>query len=154
MQQRMTILETSIFDVFEKMFFLYLEPAESTDANACLKASIEFGKPGEGKISLYFSEPFLMSMARNMLSSEAQELTDGDREDCAREATNMVCGNFLAMLDPSRRYDLTIPRCEGVGALSTSEAESGERLDYTIDDAPWAMAVILSGDVLKEEASG
>ncbi len=141
MQQMMKMLETSIFEVFEKMFFLYLESIEPADTEPCLKASISFAGAGGGTVDLYLSDDLAIRMAQNMLSIEADEVDDNQREDCAREAVNMICGHFLAMTDRNGCYDLTIPRCEPVEGPVPN---AGERLDYGVGDETWAMTVLLS----------
>lgn len=146
MRQTMRTLETSIFDVFEKMFFIYLESVDPAQAEPSLKTSIEFGRQGEGMVNLYFSKHFLTTMAQNMLSLEADEVTDAEREDCAREAANMVCGNFVAMLDSEKGYDLTIPLCEHDRGVPSGD----ERIDYAADGVPWVMTVTLSGNILRD----
>ncbi len=151
MQRTMKILETSIFDVFEKMFFVYLEPcgAASVPGDPYMKATIAFDGPMNGEINAYFSKPFLSLMAQNMLSVNRGEVTDEMREDCAREAVNMICGHFLSLVDPGRQYELTVPEC-GPAADTASE---DERLDYAADMMPWAVAVSLSGSVKNFEGA-
>lgn len=149
MRQTMKMLETSIFEVFEKMFFLYLEPVKPTGADPCLKASISFTGAGEGTVDLYLSSDLAIRMAQNMLSIEADEVDDNQREDCAREAVNMICGHFLAMTDRNGHYDLTIPRC---GPVDGPAPDSTGRLDYGVGDEKWAMTMILSESATHSES--
>jgi len=46
---------------------------------------------------------------RNMLGLDDEEVTDYLKEDCVREAINMVCGNLLRTYDSSRIFNLSIP---------------------------------------------
>lgn len=144
MNQEMRILRTSISEVFEKMFFLYLESADRVVGSSGLKASIEFRGPHDGAVELYFSLELLTVMAQNMLSLPAHDVGDSERDDCAREAANMVCGNFLAILDPSRRYELTIPTCVVVDTIAAMIPEDVRRLDFVLDGKAWVMTAVLS----------
>ncbi|MDD5475793.1 MAG: chemotaxis protein CheX [Syntrophales bacterium] len=145
MKRTMMMLAASISEVFEKMFFLYLEMTEERHNGPFLKASISFSGSESGVLDMYFSESLLTSMAQNMLSLEAGKIGKDEREDCAREAANMVCGNFLAAMEPARRYDMTIPRCIEVDTMQEEDAQAdGRRMDYSSGGTNWALAAILS----------
>ncbi len=146
MKRPMTTLATSISDVFEKMFFIYLEMAEEKHEGPFLKSSMSFSGSGSGALDLYFSDSLLTSMAQNMLSLDAGEIGKNDREDCACEAANMVCGNFLATMDPASCYDLTIPRCIEADTVEVNDGQTrGKRLDYSAGGTDWALVAVLSG---------
>lgn len=146
MNRTMMTLAASISEVFETMFFVYLEMTEQEHKGPFLKSSISFSGSESGVLDLYFSDSLLTSMAQNMLSRDADEIGTNDREDCAREAANMVCGNFLATVDPTNRYDLTIPGCTEVEAMEVNDGQArGRRLDYAAAGTNWALVAILSG---------
>ncbi|MBN2860511.1 MAG: chemotaxis protein CheX, partial [Sphaerochaetaceae bacterium] len=102
-------METSIFEVFEKMFYVFLEPdgVECPDYDA--EALVSFSGSMNGKMSLMLSEKVTKVMVKNMLNLEEEDITDREVEDCSKEAVNMACGNFLAKLDDTERFDLSIP---------------------------------------------
>jgi chemotaxis protein CheY-P-specific phosphatase CheC len=93
------ILTTSTFDVFEKMFFVFLEMSASEESRNDLVTSIRFSGPFDGEIRLGFSDSLVQAMVENMLSVDQHDITRAMREDCAKEAVNMVGGQFLRTLD-------------------------------------------------------
>ncbi len=102
------MLMNSIFDVFEKMFFVFLEPYNE-DIQYDLMTSIQFSGPMKGEIRSYLSSGIASIMVQNMLGVEPKEVTDKTMEDCAKEALNMIAGNFLNKLEPREVFDLSIP---------------------------------------------
>ena len=102
------MLMNSIFDVFEKMFFVFLEPYDE-DIQYDLMTSIQFSGPMKGEIKSYLSRDIASVMVQNMLGLEPKEVTDKTMEDCAKEALNMIAGNFLNKLEPKEVFDLSIP---------------------------------------------
>ncbi|MBP7233288.1 MAG: hypothetical protein KBA28_15310, partial [Syntrophaceae bacterium] len=75
---------TSIFNVFEKMFFVFLEPLDE-DIQYDMVTSIKFTGVMKGEIKAYLSRGIVDIMAQNMLSIEPSEITDQTIEDCAKE---------------------------------------------------------------------
>jgi CheY-specific phosphatase CheX len=102
------MLMNSIFDVFEKMFFVFLEPCDE-EMKYDMSASIEFAGSFKGNIRAYLSTGIANSMVENMLGLEAAEITDKTREDCAKESLNMIAGSFVHKLDAGTVFDLSIP---------------------------------------------
>lgn len=102
------MLMNSIFDVFEKMFFVFLEPCDE-EMKYDMSTSIDFTGSFKGSIRAYLSKGIANSMVENMLGLEADEITDKTREDCAKEALNMIAGSFVHKLDTSTVFDLSIP---------------------------------------------
>jgi CheY-specific phosphatase CheX len=98
----------SIFEVFEKMFFVFLEPLDE-DVKYDMTSSINFTGPLNGEIKVFFAVGLARNMVQNMLSLNEKAVTGKMIEDCAKEAVNMVAGNFLQKLDSSKVFDLSIP---------------------------------------------
>jgi len=105
------MITTSIFEVFEKMFFTFLEPVEKRSIVFDMATEINFKGPVEGSMKMYLSDGLASTMVQNMLSLSEEEVTDSLREDCGREAINMVCGNLLRNYDSSQVFNLSIPTC-------------------------------------------
>lgn len=126
MQRINLSLKNSIFEVFEKMFFVFLEPAEAFPAGTeTLRAFIRFRGPRSGMIDLLFTPELAEKMVQNLLLKDPDEISDRDVEDCLKESANVVCGNFLRLLDSSVTFDLTIPGFER--NPETPGAETGEK---------------------------
>jgi CheY-specific phosphatase CheX len=102
------MLMNSIFEVFEKMFFVFLEPLDE-DVKYDTISSINFTGPLKGEIKVFFTTGLAENMVQNMLSLNRKEVTEKMIEDCAKEAVNMIGGNFLQKLDSSKVFDLSIP---------------------------------------------
>lgn len=117
MQTIRKILTTSTFDVFEKMFFIFLEMSGTARQQYDLVTSICFSGPIEGEIRLCLSESLVLAMAKNMLSMKQSDVTREMKEDCAREAANMIGGQFLRTLDTAKVFQLTLPVCMPIGSV-------------------------------------
>jgi len=105
------MLMTSIFEVFEKMFFTFLEPLDEDEPqwNYDMVATIKFFGPEKGDMSIYLTNGLAETMAENMLNLGSTDISEALVMDIAKEAVNMICGNFVRKLDISKVYELTIP---------------------------------------------
>ena len=102
------ILKESIFEVFERMFFIFLEPGGRVLVHD-YETSIGFDGPRRGTLRILFTRPVARLMVRNMLGLGNGEVTEPHVKDCVKEAANMVCGNFLVNLDASKRFTMSLP---------------------------------------------
>ena len=135
------MLMNSIFDVFEKMFFVFLEPYDE-DIQYDLMTSIQFSGPLKGEIKSYLSRGIASVMVQNMLGLEPKEVTDKTMEDCAKEALNMIAGNFLNKLEPKEVFDLSIPAyVKKSGKLSE---DSHGALSLTFDSDNRYLGIVLN----------
>lgn len=105
------ILTTSTFDVLEKMFFIFLEMSDVRRQQYDLVTSIRFSGPIEGEIRLCLSDSLALVMVQNMLSMRQKDVTREMKEDCAKEAVNMIAGEFLRTLDRTKMFQMTVPVC-------------------------------------------
>jgi CheY-specific phosphatase CheX len=120
------LLMNAIFEVFEKMFFVFLEPVDE-DVKYDMIASINFTGPMKGNIDVLFSRDLASAMVRNMLGVDESGVTPKLMEDCAKEAVNMIGGNFLQKYDSSKVFDLSIPEFRNEsGIFSSQEAVVSE----------------------------
>ena len=112
MQKIKETLMGAIFEVFEKMYYIFLEPLDAEEGEYDMTASIGFNGPANGEIRVSVSKKMAETMARNMLNIEDADMTVKLMEDCLKESANMICGNFLHKLDATQVYNLTIPTCD------------------------------------------
>jgi hypothetical protein len=105
------ILTTSTFDVFEKMFFIFLELSNAGRQQYDLVTSIRFSGPFDGEIQLGLSDSLVLAMVENMLNVKRSDVTRAVKEDCAKEAVNIICGRFLRTLDSARIFHMELPVC-------------------------------------------
>ncbi len=137
MQMIRQTLTMAIFEVFEKMYYVFLEPVDQKAWEHRWTSSIGFTGPLSGEIRALFSPGLADAMVQNMLNIELPAVTDKLREDCLKESVNMIGGNFLRKYDSTKVFDLSLPffSPEKAGALQTS-ASSGDtfRMDFAASE--------------------
>jgi len=102
-------MRLSISEVFEKMFFLFLEPPEDGDIVYDVEAAIRFEGSVSGEVRVLLSGNMAKAMVQNMLGPEENEIVTQRMEDCSKEAVNMICGDFLRRFDNTRVFSLSAP---------------------------------------------
>jgi CheY-specific phosphatase CheX len=128
------MLLSSIFEVFEKMFFVFAEPLREAAPPCPLKAVIGFESgllKGDMRISL--TPALARTMARNMLSLEEDEITEPIMADCVKESINMICGSFLRKVDPVHGSSMSIPTYEVMAGGADRRMESGVQLVFATE---------------------
>lgn len=106
------MLTTAIFEVFERMFYVFSEPLQSDAEDYQMKSTINFNGPVSGEIQILLNKAIAETMVKNMLGLEEEEISQPVIADCVKESINMICGNFLRKLDPDRVFHLSIPTFE------------------------------------------
>jgi CheY-specific phosphatase CheX len=129
MEKIQALLMNAIFEVFEKMFFVFLEPV-GEDIGYDMIASINFTGPLKGTIDVLLTDDLSCAMVQNMLSVDNDDITSKLIEDCAKESVNMIAGNFLQKYDSSKVFDLSIPTFKKESAEFTAK-------EATADEAEW-----------------
>ena len=120
-KQTEQILMGSIFEVLEKMYYLFAEPSDSEGGDYHLTSTVHFEGPSSGTMALSLSRDVAETMAVNMLNMTKEEITETLMEDCAKEAANMICGNFVRQLDPEHIFQLSIPSVAVSGGVRQEE---------------------------------
>ncbi len=134
------VLRESIFEVFERMFFIFLEPGGRSPAHD-FETSIRFDGVPSGTIRLLFTRPLASLMVHNMLGTSGNGVTQDQITDCLKEAANMVCGNFLVNLDASKRFTMSIP--DFSSRPRQVEDGAGERHVFDLDSEAGKLSVCL-----------
>lgn len=134
------ILAESIFEVFERMFFIFLEPGGQAPVHD-YEAAIRFDGPRRGTIRILFTRPVTRLMVRNMLGLDNGAVTEQQVADCVKEAANMVSGNFLVNLDASKKFTMSLP--EFSARPSPPQAGPGDALLFDFDCEAGKMRVVL-----------
>jgi len=109
MKEMKETMRAAIFDVFERMFYVFLEPLHDEYSDYATGSSIKFGGALNGELIILVSEELAKTMVQNLLGVEKADIKEQDIEDCVKEAANMICGNFLGKLDQTKVFDLGIP---------------------------------------------
>ena len=139
------ILTTAIFEVFEKMFYVFSEPLQSEGENYQMKSTINFSGPVSGEIHIFLNRPIAEMMVTNMLGLDEGEINESIMADCIKESINMICGNFLRKLDPDRVFHLSIPTFEMIsGDLHRGQEEKDQELQLTFATDNGNMAVVMT----------
>lgn len=139
------MLTTAIFEVFEKMFYVFSEPLQSDGDNYQMKSSINFSGPVSGEIQILLDREIADTMVKNMLGLDEEEINEPIIADCIKESINMICGNFVRKLDPERVFHLSIPTFEMVSEPLHHGQEGKDqevRLTFAADNGN--MAVIMT----------
>ena len=152
MQQALT---NSIFEVFERMFYVFLEPSEShPDGEHPYRVAISFSGPLMGELMAFFSRPLAETMLKNMLNVGGDEINERLTSDCLKESVNMICGNFLSKHDSGQVFDLSIPtyasglQVDGTKAVMDSKAL---RLGFSGGEGSLMVMMTFSGRDLSED---
>ncbi|NPU84702.1 MAG: hypothetical protein HPY65_09465 [Syntrophaceae bacterium] len=131
----------AIFDVFEKMYYLYLEPLNGEEVTHEWQASIGFKGILNGRFEALFSEEIATAMVENSLVLDGEEVTDALRDDCLKECVNMICGSFLRLVDSDRIAHLSLPSCSKTKTAlppGTGEEAGKILLRFEVDGMPVA----------------
>lgn len=155
-------MRLSISEVFEKMFYIFLEPLDDENNEYDMEAAIRFEGSLSGEIKILLSREIAKTMIQNMLNIEEDKITEHDMEDCLKEAVNMICGNFLGKFDSTEVFNLSIPvfsennlpllslKKEGMGGLSDEKSrdfglsENICRMDFDSDSGSVGIVATLS----------
>ncbi len=131
------MLMSAIFEVFEKMFYVFSEPLQSNDEKYHMRSVISFHGPVSGEIQLYLDRAIAETMVKNMLNFDEDEVNDAILADCMKESLNMICGNFLRKLDPDRVFHLSIPTFNMIPEdidVESKKEEQVVRLSFVSDN--------------------
>src|SRR5574340_1207120 len=138
-------LTASIFEVFEKMYYIFLEPVGNSGWKQKWMASIKFVGPMEGEIKVLFSSGMADAMVQNMLNIEQSKITEKLVEDCLKEAVNMICGNFLRKFDASKVFNLSLPCfASSVGVENKTDKSSGYNLRLDFEAGEGMLGLIIT----------
>ena len=132
MEKIQQIMTPSISEVFEKIFFILLDPSQDEYKEYDMEATIRFEGAIRGGLRLLVSRDMADAMVENMLDLTGDEITLQIMEDCLKETANMVCGNFLKNFDGTDVFDLSAPGFKKkAGGIETGENIC--RMDFRSD---------------------
>lgn len=112
---RRLIFET-FSDVFETMFFTFLEPLEEAPGKeelGCgkfIEATIDYSGGCTGSFLFYFPWELGKNITVNFLGVDEGDVQDRQIADTAAETANMAIGSLLGKLDPGGTASLAIPQ--------------------------------------------
>lgn len=122
MMERM--MAASIFEVLEKMFFIFLESGDFEQRAYANAAVVDFQGMLNGRMGLFMTRSMAQTMAANMLCISTHPVSNEIVEDCTGEAAEMICGTFLSKADPSGSSRLSLPVFYRDAATASNEVAS------------------------------
>jgi len=144
---RQTLIQ-SIFEVFEKMFYIFLEPSDVHFLGFDVEADIDFQGALKGSLSLQLSHNMAKHMVSHLLNVPLDQVTDEHVQDCAKEATSMICGNFITRADHQNAYDFSPPQFfttpKSPWPYSPDEKSESVRLNFDSDSGRASVMLSLS----------
>lgn len=120
---RRVIFET-FSEVFETMFFTFLEPIEEAPEKEKLvsgrfvEATISYSGGSTGSFLFYFPWDLGKNITVNFLGVDEDEVQDSQIKDTAAETANMAIGGLLGKLDPGGKALLAIPQTRELAMFS------------------------------------
>lgn len=147
MEKLWALLKNVTSEIFETMFFLFIEPPQG-EAEAELLA--QWQGPGlQTLISITGPQTFSFGlvlplnlgreMAANFLGAQ-DTLTDAEVVDVIKECTNMIGGSLLTHLNNAAAYQLSIPQ-GGLVALDKIPVQGPLRQLLNLDNFPLGLYV-------------
>ena len=118
------VIFATFSEVFETMFFTFLEPLEEAPEKAeigCgrfIEATISYSGGCNGSFRFYFPWELGKNITVNFLGVDEDEVQDGQIMDTAGETANMAIGSLLGKLDPGGNASLAIPQARMVAEFS------------------------------------
>ena len=138
------ILRESIFEVFERMFFIFLEPGGRVLVHD-YETSIGFDGPQRGSIRILLGLPVARLMVRNMLGITDEKEIGRQLEDCVKEAANMVCGNFLVNFDASKTFTMSLPTFSVKPGPQPAVSEGVHAFDFDCEAGKMSVVLNIEG---------
>ncbi len=145
------LLRKSIFEtfseVFETMFFTFLEPLteppakEELGGGRYVEATITYSGGHTGCFRFYFPKELARNITMNFLGVDAADVQESQIEDTAAETANMAIGSLLGKLDPGGNAALAIPETRELADFSPEKllAEPGLSLFNTEFGILWVV---------------
>jgi len=110
------VILTTFSEVFETMFFTFLEPIEEAPGKEELcrgkfiEATIDYSGGCQGRFLFYFPWELGKNITVNFLGVDEDGVQGGQIMDTAAETANMAIGGLLGKLDPGGKAALAIPQ--------------------------------------------
>jgi hypothetical protein len=110
------VIFATFSEVFETMFFTFLEPLEEAPekeelaSGRFIEATIGYSGGSNGRFLFYFPWELGKNITVNFLGVDEDGVPDGQIMDTAAETANMAIGSLLGKLDPGGKASLAIPQ--------------------------------------------
>ncbi len=148
-----TMMKTSISEVFETAFFetVEIEPIQEGFSMAgfgdtsLVGTVLRFSKGIEGAVYVIAPDRWVSRMTADFLGIDPDCVTNDQKADTIKEATNMIAGHMFSLFDKDGRVQLGIPELIRGTSLIPEDLEQirGTRVWVTTDTEKLAVATIL-----------
>ena len=142
---------TAVSQVFEKMFFLFVEEQEEETGEGAARrgesappsasperwvwGEIGFKGAASGNIQLALPYRLALTLAANFMGLEEKSVSEAELLDVVNELNNMISGNLFSLLNRKAKYALTRPRAELISDKEKKSRfpESGQVIHFQAD---------------------
>lgn len=146
-EQKTATLTTTFSEVLANLAFMFTdeEPEEPSGDDLWLEALITYQGPVNGTLRFRCTRDFSRHLAANLLGLDAaEEITESQANDVAKEFLNIVCGQFVTATHGTEDvFDLTIPEIRELAEMpdlsDTNEVE-GEVATMFVEGHPVQLA--------------
>ncbi len=155
-----TMMKTSISDVFETAFFetVEIQPAGETlsmadfDDQSLTGAFLDFSEGLEGTVYVIAPDRWVLRMTADFLGIDLNQVTDDQKADTIKEATNMIAGHMFSLFDKDGRVQLGIPELIRRSPLIAADLDSikGMMVWATTETEKLAVVTVLNSVGLLE----
>lgn len=143
------LVDETFSEVFETMFFTFLEPIDeipgpeafAADDESYIQADIAYHGPQTGRFSVFLPQRLARNITMNFLGADEEDINQEQVLDTAKETANMAVGSLLGKIDPAGESKLHIPEATVLEQLPVAEiaAEPGVFLFNTDYGALWVV---------------
>jgi CheY-specific phosphatase CheX len=154
------MMTTSISEVFETAFFetVDIQPANERLSMADFKdqtltgAFLGFSKGLEGTVYVIAPDRWVSRMTSDFLGIDPDQITDDQKADTLKEATNMIAGHMFSLFDKDGSIQLGIPELIRRSPLIAEDIDSikGTMVWVTTDTEKLAVLTVLNAADLLE----
>lgn len=149
-----TMMKTSISEVFETAFFETVEiQAAREDFSMAdfgepllMGTMLRFSKGLEGAVHMIAPDRWVTRMTADFLGIDPNRVTNAQKADTIKEATNMIAGHMFSQFDSDGRIQLGIPELIRDSFLIPADLEliRGTMVWVTTDSDKLAVATVLN----------
>lgn len=150
----MTMMKTSISEVFETAFFETVEVQPAREAFSMAVFGVQdltgvvlgFSEGLDGAVYVVAPDRWVSRITADFLGIDPDQVTDAQKADTIKEATNMIAGHMFSQFDSDGRIQLGIPELIRESFLIPADLESikGTMVWVTTDTDKLAVATVLN----------
>lgn len=144
-----TAMATSISDVLETMFFMFLDFGDNAsiesdvvgDSDKVLACKINFKGEFSGHFIFLVPENILLEMTENFMGLDGGDISKDEIEGTIKEAINMLAGATLSSFDSSLVFNLSIPELVDANDAAASVKETEDEIVVVTNTAEGHIAL-------------